>query len=119
MSEMIKDNKTEQNNNQEQLALDDGRRVKVLSPGMMVFKRFIRNRLAIVGICILVFMFVFSFLGGVISPQFVFFPEYDKGVYKKENTEMIVSSGCGSHKVHLRLFNKPEVMVVDIHGHLI
>ena len=58
-------------------------------------------------------------LGGVISPQFVFFPEYDKGVYKKENTEMIVSSGCGSHKVHLRLFNKPEVMVVDIHGHLI
>ena len=58
-------------------------------------------------------------LGGVISPQFVFFPEYDKGVYKKEKTEMIVSSGCGSHKVHLRLFNKPEVMVVDIHGHLI
>lgn len=58
-------------------------------------------------------------VGGVISPQFVLFPDYDKGVYKKENTEMIVSSGCGSHKVHLRLFNKPEVMVVDIHGHLI
>ena len=55
-------------NNGEQLSLDDGRRVKVLSPGMMVFKRFIRNRLAIVGICILVFMFTFSFLGGVLSP---------------------------------------------------
>ncbi len=55
-------------NNQEQLSLDDGRRVKVLSPGMMVFKRFIRNKLAIAGIIILVFMFVFSFLGGVISP---------------------------------------------------
>ena len=66
MSELMKNN-TEQNN-QEQLALDDGRRVKVLSPGMMVFKRFIRNRLAIVGICILIFMFLFSFLGGVISP---------------------------------------------------
>ena len=38
MSETIKDNKTEQNN-QDQLALDDGRRVKVLSPGMMVFKQ--------------------------------------------------------------------------------
>ncbi len=50
------------------MALDDGRRVKVLSPGMMVFKRFIRNKLAIAGICILVFMFAFSFLGGVISP---------------------------------------------------
>ena len=58
-------------------------------------------------------------VGGLISPQFVLFPDYDKGVYQKENTEMIVSSGCGSHKVHLRLFNKPEVMVVDIHGHLI
>ncbi len=57
------------NNQQTQdLALDDGRRVKVLSPGMMVFKRFIRNRLAIAGICILAFMFAFSFLGGVISP---------------------------------------------------
>lgn len=67
MSEMIKDNKMEPNN-QEPMSLDDGRRVKVLSPGMMVFKRFIRNRLAIVGICILVFMFLFSFLGGVISP---------------------------------------------------
>ena len=55
-------------NNGDQLSLDDGRRVKVLSPGMMVFKRFIRNRLAIVGICILVFMFTFSFLGGVLSP---------------------------------------------------
>ena len=56
------------NNNTEQLALDDGRRVKVLSPGMMVFKRFIRNKLAIAGIIILAFMFAFSFLGGVISP---------------------------------------------------
>ena len=67
MSEYTKDNKMEPND-QEQMSLDDGRRVKVLSPGMMVFKRFIRNRLAIVGICILAFMFLFSFLGGVISP---------------------------------------------------
>ena len=66
MSERIKE--INSGNNQEPLSLDDGRRVKVLSPGMMVFKRFIRNRLAIVGICILIFMFAFSFLGGVISP---------------------------------------------------
>jgi len=55
-------------NTNQNLSLDDGRRVKVLSPGMMVFKRFIRNRLAIAGICILVFMFAFSFLGGIVSP---------------------------------------------------
>lgn len=56
------------NNNSEQLSLDDGRRVKVLSPGMMVFKRFIRNKLAIAGIIILICMFVFSFVGGLVSP---------------------------------------------------
>ncbi len=65
MSERINNIRNDEN---EQMSLDDGRRVKVLSPGMMVFKRFIRNRLAIVGICILVFMFLFSFLGGVLSP---------------------------------------------------
>ncbi|MGN1020062.1 MAG: ABC transporter permease [Aristaeellaceae bacterium] len=70
---------TTDNQKKENLALDDGRRVKVLSPGMMVFKRFIRNRLAIAGICILVFMFAFSFLGGVISPytQDQVFYKYD------------------------------------------
>lgn len=48
--------------------LGDEQRVKVLSPGMMVLKRFIRNRLAITGLVILVIMFLFSFLGGVLSP---------------------------------------------------
>ncbi len=43
-------------------------RVKVLSPGMMVMKRFIRNRLAITGLIILVLMFLFSFIGGLLSP---------------------------------------------------
>ena len=45
------------------MTLDDAARVKVLSPGMLVFKRFIRNKLAIVGSVILICMFVFSFLG--------------------------------------------------------
>ena len=53
---------------QEHLALDDARRVKVMSPGMMVFKRFVRNKLAIVGFCIIVFMFIFSFIGPFFSP---------------------------------------------------
>ncbi len=48
--------------------LDDSRRVKVLSPGMLVFKRFIRNSLAVVGLVILLFMFSFSFLGPLLSP---------------------------------------------------
>ncbi len=46
-----------------EMTLDDASRVKVLSPGMLVFKRFIRNRLAIVGTVILACMFLFAFLG--------------------------------------------------------
>lgn len=49
-------------------ALDDEQRVKVLSPGMLVAKRFFRNKLAVVGLVILVTMFVFSFIGGMVSP---------------------------------------------------
>lgn len=47
----------------EEIHLDDVSRVKVLSPGRQVFKRFIRNRLAVFGSAVLIFMFVFSFLG--------------------------------------------------------
>jgi peptide/nickel transport system permease protein len=52
-----------------EMHLDDARRVKVLSPGMLVFKRFIRNQLAVVGLVILFFMFTFSFLGPLFSPH--------------------------------------------------
>ena len=53
---------------EEEMKLDDARRVKVLSPGMLVFKRFIRNKLAIAGTIILIIMFLFAFMGPVFSP---------------------------------------------------
>lgn len=49
-------------------SLNDDRRVKVLSPGALVVKRFFRNRLAVLGMIMLISMFLFSFLGGLISP---------------------------------------------------
>ena len=52
----------------EEMSLDDARRIKVLSPGMLVFRRFIRNKLAVIGLIILFFMFTFSFLGPLFSP---------------------------------------------------
>ena len=54
--------------NKEELALDDANRVQVLSPGMMVAKRFFRNKLAITGLVIIACMFLFAFLGGVVVP---------------------------------------------------
>ena len=77
----------------EELSLNDDRRVKVLSPGMMVAKRFFRNRVAVVGLTILVIMFLFSFVGGLISPytEKQFFYKYDMRLKEiagaKENTE--------------------------------
>lgn len=50
------------------MKLDDTQRVRVLSPGMLVAKRFFRNKLAIAGLVIIVCMFLFSFLGGAIMP---------------------------------------------------
>jgi len=67
MSEKL-DNMNTENSSNEQYSLNDDRRVKVLSPGAMVAKRFFRNRLAVTGLAILIFMFLFSFVGGMISP---------------------------------------------------
>ena len=46
----MSENTQNQNPQQEQYSLNDDRRVKVLSPGALVAKRFFRNRLAVVGL---------------------------------------------------------------------
>ncbi len=66
---LLKDNKDKKSDKKEtEYSLNDDRRVKVLSPGTLVAKRFFRNRVAVVGLTILIFMFIFSFIGGMISP---------------------------------------------------
>lgn len=63
-----KEKKVNETEDSQQFDLNDDRRVKVLSPGALVAKRFFRNRMAVVGLVILVVMFIFSFIGGIISP---------------------------------------------------
>ena len=66
---LLKDtNKNNKSGKKEEYSLNDDRRVKVLSPGTLVAKRFFRNRVAVLGLTILIFMFIFSFIGGMISP---------------------------------------------------
>ncbi|MDR2658358.1 MAG: ABC transporter permease [Oscillospiraceae bacterium] len=72
--------------------LDDEARIKVLSPSMLVFKRFVRNRLAVVGTCILAVMFVFSFAGGLISPYTQSQTFYKNDVMWKEYASLSVNS---------------------------
>ncbi len=69
ISAMEKVNKAiEGHNENREDALDSEKRVKILSPGMLVFKRFMRNKLAITGIIILIVMFLFAFVGPIFSP---------------------------------------------------
>ena len=43
-------------------------RVKILSPGKLVMKRFFRSRLSMVGLVIIIVLFLFSFIGPFFSP---------------------------------------------------
>lgn len=68
MSEEKNFNTPENEDRNEKYSLNDDRRIKTLSPGQLVMKRFLRNKVAVAGIVILVFMFLFSFVGGWLSP---------------------------------------------------
>lgn len=49
------------------------------------------------------------FIGGILSPERKFFPQYYSGIYKKDNTVMYVNSGLGK----LRIFNPPEITLIE------
>lgn len=61
-------------------------RVRVLSPGMMVAKRFFRSKLSMVGLLMLLALFVFSFLGPMFSP----WAQNGEGIKDTQNIKDIV-----------------------------
>lgn len=50
-------------------------------------------------------------VGGLFSPDRTFFPKYDKGIYKINNSYMNVSTGLGD-SILKRVFNPPEINVI-------
>lgn len=56
------------------------------------------------------------FVGGLIAPNQGFFPKYYKGTYSKDNTVMVVSRGLGNSIAPLRIFNRPEIVVVKLNS---
>ncbi len=54
--------------------------------------------------------------GGVITPQAQIFPRYSGGHYKVGSTDVIVSKGLGDHTVKVRLFNRAEIVVLELHN---
>ena len=55
----------------------------------------------------------FPFIGGIIAPEQGLNPEYDKGEYNINNIKMIISSGLSGYKKIPRLFNRPEITVIE------
>jgi len=116
----------------EEYSLSDDRRVKVLSPGAMVAKRFFRNRVAVVGLAILAFMFLFSFLGGLVSPyaedELFYTTVYQKkdfgGAVKNEEMRFMAAPGqdfgsiIQAQVVLAVTENKPIVTYRDVNYHV-
>jgi len=51
---------------------------------------------------------------GLISPDQGFLPEYTSGMFKLGNTMSFMSRGLGNSIFRLRVFNRPEIVVVTI-----
>mgnify|MGYP001024751262 FL=1 len=104
------------------MALDDTQRIKVLSPGRLVMKRFFRNKLAIIGLAVLIFMFVFAFICPLFYPysQTQIFYKYGKLVVdyasateRKESTVYDPNTGID---VHYSVLNRMDSYISEMEG---
>lgn len=57
--------------------------------------------------------FILPGIGGIFAPGQGLFPKYYKGMYG-EKSKLVVSRGLGNSGFPLRLFNRPDVVVLDI-----
>jgi len=53
-------------------------------------------------------------LGGLFAPDQGLFPKYTSGIYTKADTAMVVSRGLGNSVIPVRIFNRPELVVVTL-----
>lgn len=58
--------------------------------------------------------FRIPFIGGVVAPDQGLFPKYTSGVYKQNQSTLIVSRGLGNSIIPIRIFNRPEIVVVTL-----
>ncbi len=53
-------------------------------------------------------------IGGLIAPGEGLFPTYTSGLYEIEDSMMVVSRGLGNSVIPVRVFNRPEIVVVKL-----
>lgn len=102
--EINKTSEVQEKSNGEHIALDDTQRLKVLSPGRLVFNRFIRSKLAITGSIILILMFAFSFLGAIFTPY-----KEDEvfHIYNYQNADY----GVAQEKTEFDFYEEPSAQI--------
>lgn len=54
------------------------------------------------------------FIGGILSPERKFFPQYSAGVYEKGNSKLVVSRGLSRGTKGFRFFNRPDVVSITL-----
>lgn len=54
-------------------------------------------------------------LGGLFSPGQGILPRYTSGVHNAGNGKMIISRGLGNSSFPIRVFNRPEIILAEIH----
>lgn len=55
------------------------------------------------------------FKGGLLSPERIFFPEYDAGLFEEVSRKMVVNRGLGYSQISFRLFNRPDISLIVLH----
>ncbi len=60
--------------------------------------------------------FRIPFVGGLIAPNQGLFPKYTAGKYESDNTTMIVNRGLGNSVIPIRIFNRPEIVVLTLNS---
>ena len=56
-------------------------------------------------------------IGGIVAPGQGFFPKYESGSHILNNSTIYVSRGLGNSLIPIRIFNRPEIVVVTLLRH--
>ncbi|MEK3882990.1 metallophosphoesterase [Paenibacillus sp. PL2-23] len=54
------------------------------------------------------------FVGGVYAPEQGFWPEYSEGLHQLGSSQLIISRGLGNSTFPQRIFNRPEIVLVEL-----
>ncbi len=54
------------------------------------------------------------FIGGLVAPDQGLLPEYTEGLHEENGISMIISRGLGNSIIPVRIFNRPEIVCIEL-----